>query len=281
MIGIVLKGGLGNTLFQWALGCAFEKRGKQVVYNNSLLEPGRGRLYLLDKLGLNLPIRNFWIKPVIEEKSLRYNSDIFMFDEVILNGFWQCEKYFLDVQDRIRGEVFQGMTPHLLTANVASKIYKAGEKSCFVHVRRTDNLRTEAIRVHGLLDPQYFMAATSLMRQRVPGVHFFVFSDDKDYLRKLNQGDDVTIVDHTTMSGYTDENHEMHDREGGTEHEDLWLMSLCKHAIIANSTFSWWGSWLNPQQENRIVIAPQPWFATPTLDSTDIIPDRWEKVKIR
>lgn len=285
MIGVVLKGGLGNTLFQWALGCAFEKRGKRVVYNNSLLEPGRGRLYLLDKLGLDLPIRNDWIGPIIEEQSLRYNPDIFMFDEIILNGFWQCEKYFLDVQDWIREKVFRDTLFSGRTLQLAGEILGLQDKSCFVHVRRTDNLRPAGLTVHGLLtseDSQYYQRAMNLMRESVPDVRFFIFSDDPQWVHEhWGSGKFATVVDHNTMSGYTDENHEMHDRAGGTEHEDLWLMSLCRHAIIANSSFSWWGAWLNPKQENRVVIAPQPWFATLELDSTDIIPERWEKVKIR
>jgi hypothetical protein len=287
MVGIVLKGGLGNQLFQYALGCAFEHRGKKVVYNNSLLQPGRGRLYLLDKLGLDLHINNeFWgPTPIVEEKSLRYNPDIFMFDECILNGFWQCERYFLDVQDEIRA-VVNGMRGSSQTIAVGRQIVDAGEKSCFIHVRRTDNLRPEAIKVHGLIsadDCHYYERAIYLMREKVPGVHFFSFSDDPLWLRENGcwDPDVVTVVDHNTMSGYTDHKHEIHDQEGGTEHEDLWLMSLCHHAIIANSSFSWWGAWLNPKQEDRIVIAPDPWFATKDLDSTDIIPDRWTRVKIR
>jgi hypothetical protein len=282
MISIVLKGGVGNQIFQWALGRALVHRGKNVVYDNSLLQPGRGRIYLLDKLGLELPIKNGWNKPIIEEKSLRYNPTIFMFDEVILNGFWQSEKYFLEVQDEIRSSVFKGVSFSEETLAVSRQIAEAGDRSCFIHVRRTDNLTERAAPVHTLLTREgcdYYDRAIRLMCEMVPSVKFFAFSDDKEWLHQM-WGDFLhfVIVDHNPMSGEEQPDHEVRGDNVGRECEDLFLMSLCHHAIIANSSFSWWGAWLNTKQTDRIVIAPEKWFATPDLDSTDIVPERWMRL---
>src|SRR5208282_6684744 len=104
------------------------------------------------------------------------------------------------------------------------------------------------------------------IRSHSEGVKFFVFSDDPEWC-KANFPEFLTI-DHNKAGNGT---------APGKEHEDLWLMSLCRHAIIANSSFSWWGAWLGDDQPNRVVIGPERWFVTPNLETKDIIPERWLK----
>ncbi len=129
-----------------------------------------------------------------------------------------------------------------------------------VHVRRGDyatNPATQAF--HGILPAEYYRAAVREVSQAVRNPHFYVFSDDPDWCRhNLDLGHSTTFVDHNRARGS----------------DDLRLMSLCAHHIIANSSFSWWGAWLNPREE-KIVIAPRRWVADSSIDARDVVPARW------
>jgi hypothetical protein len=117
--------------------------------------------------------------------------------------------------------------------------------------------------VHGCCDGEYFNAAISFITERVPNATYFVFSDDPSWCRDyFHDFTDAVIVQ---LAG---------------EHrdvEELELMRLCRHHIISNSTYGWWGAWLGSAAES-IVIAPRQWFADPALDATDIVPDRWVRI---
>jgi hypothetical protein len=288
MITLNLMGGLGNQAFIYALGRALEFRGQKVQYDTRLVRKGCGRIYLLDKLGLSPKIGADDGWPTIVEGSLRFKPEILEIKtDCILHGYWQSEKYFADIRGVLLKEIFNRMEVSEASARVAQQITDAGERSCFIHVRRTDNLRPVGLTVHGLLnDPKcrYYQNAIPLMREKVPGVRFFVFSDDPEWIRENMNDADMQIVGHNLMSGFLNERLDITDREGGTENEDLWLMSLCHHAICANSTFAWWGAWLNAHEceepRNRFVFAPDPWFESKELDSRDILPERWTKVPI-
>lgn len=283
MITIRLCGGLGNQLFQWALGLAFHARGRNVSYDASLLDCDPARRYLLGDLGLSISPVHENQSPTVVEKSLRFDTTILGTKEGVLQGYWQSEKYFWLNQAYIRGVLFKRTRFSPKTLAVAQKIKEAGENSCFVHVRRSDNLRATSTLYHGLTNPRegnYYRNAIHSVLDRDVKMQFFAFSDDPAWLNDYRPPSHVTVVKHNLPSFAEDETHNLHKNDSGREVEDLWLMSLCRHAIIANSTFSWWGAWLN-QFENiqpRIVIAPDPWFSGGDLDATDIIPERWTKV---
>ncbi len=317
MITLDLMGGLANQAFIYALGRALEARGQEVQFDTSILDVDSARRYMLADVGLNLKLVSLPSSPVMNEGDLRFKPEFLeVTGDKRLHGFFQSEKYFLEVQDQIRNEVFTTMQLSAKTREVASQIGTTfgNEQSCFVHFRRSDNLLPHKLRWHGLTsaeDSKYYERAVTIIHERVPGVQFFIFSDDKDYLRRgpwlttFNRlGHIPYMVDHNEMSGILGPDFEITRNFTGRECEDLWLMSLCRHAIIANSTFSWWGAWLN-QNENhpdcpecglnpdieghaddcssppyRIVIAPQEWFSTPELDATDIVPKRWLKVSL-
>lgn len=302
VITIPLMGGLGNQLFEWALGQAFAHRGNEVQYDTALFDGDPGRRYMLDQLGLDLKLSHHGGSgQIIQEGSMRYKpglldmfspsfvrtdvdgKQISLKDDATLIGYWQCEKYFAELDDCIR-DMLDDPEATEQTHDVAATILDIEEHSCFVHVRRTDNLRPAGITVHGLLcheGYQYYERSMNWMRDRVPGVHFFVFSDDAEWCRKNFVAPDITVVHHNAPSFTVDAGHDIHWKAGGREVEDLWLMSLCRHAIIANSSFSWWGAWLGDAAPNRLVIAPEPWFAAKNLDSADICPERWMKIGIK
>jgi hypothetical protein len=286
MVTLRLLGGLGNQLFIYALGRALEHRGQQVRFDTTLLDNQTERVYLLDRLGIELNLCKGTLGDTIVEGGLRFKPWILdVAEDHTLEGYWQSEKYLLEVQDQIRREMFKPPWMASEESNaVALKIGRHNLTSCFIHVRRTDNLRPAGLAIHGLTSAEnalYYQRAILLMREKVPGVKFFAFSDDPDWIHKaFMRTPDVTVVDCNPMSG-TYENGVLLKNDQGSEAEDLWLMSLCRHGITANSSFSWWAAWLNQNQNERVVIAPDPWFASKELDSTDIVPDRWTKVAVQ
>jgi hypothetical protein len=113
---------------------------------------------------------------------------------------------------------------------------------------------------HGACDVDYYDRCVKRLTERVKDPHFFVFSDDPQWSRdNLKLEYPAVYVDHNDM-------------EHG--HEDLRLMSQCKHNIIANSTFSWWGAWLNNNRD-KVVFAPKKWFVRANKNSDDIVPLNW------
>jgi hypothetical protein len=285
MITVKLMGGLGNQLFQYALGRSIEINAPgQVQFDNSWLRGNVTRTYLLTELGLKPRLGSGGWGRIISESSLRYNPSILELktgDNVYLQGYWQCERYFERVKNEIRSEVFRGMHLGDGTKQMAECIQRS-PASALLHVRRSDNLSHRAIAFHGLLGLDYFRAAANYIRVQAPDVQFFIFSDDPQWCHENMQEFNATVVDCNPMSGTPEPNGHIERGRVGREVEDLYLMSLCQHGIIANSTFSWWGTWLSQREgkEPRTIVAPKAWFAVgpEQADSTDIIPDRWVRV---
>ena len=133
-----------------------------------------------------------------------------------------------------------------------------------LHVRRGDYAADPVVTsMHGLCPLDYYDRAVEYVLGRVSDPAFFLFSDDPDWVREhLKLRGSVSVVDHNGP-------------DSGSE--DLRLMSLCRHHIIANSTFSWWGAWLDPRPD-KLVIAPKRWFADESLDTSDLLPAGWVKL---
>lgn len=175
-----------------------------------------------------------------------------------LVGYWQSEKYFQDVASVIRSDFTFKTSLANRNAEFAKQINQVNAVS--LHVRRGDyanNSKTTA--THGLCSLEYYQAAIQYITERVKQPVFFIFSDDVEWVKEnLKTYLPCEYVDHN---------------KGVESYNDMHLMSLCQHHIIANSSFSWWGAWLNPSVE-KIVIAPKRWFAN-TTDVSDLIPQGW------
>jgi hypothetical protein len=133
--------------------------------------------------------------------------------------------------------------------------------SISIHVRRGDYVTLAAAsEFHGLMGPDYYKAgAEAILRGKNETPSFFVFSDDPEWCKEnIKLPGEITYIDWNT---------------GKNSFEDMRLMSNCKHHVIANSSFSWWGAWLNPSKE-KIVVAPKQWF-NDTSNQTDIVPESW------
>ncbi|MFC6761170.1 alpha-1,2-fucosyltransferase [Sulfitobacter porphyrae] len=177
-------------------------------------------------------------------------------DESYLHGYWQSEKYFAGIRDHLRN-VFT-MVPPMSPENADMARQIAAGPSVALHVRRGDYV---ALGATAVCDQAYYDAALAAVTQGLPEAPtVFVFSDDPGWARdNLAVPFDKVVVD-------------LNGRE--TAHEDMRLMSLCQHNVIANSTFSWWSAWLNAHEGWR-VAAPARWFANDHQRNPDILPEDW------
>jgi hypothetical protein len=176
---------------------------------------------------------------------------------VSVRGFWQTEKYFADIEDVLRKElvVQHGMTGRNLELAKALQ----DTASVCVHVRHGDNAGPIAALL-GVLPRQYYVSAMQDLIQELVRPHYFVFSDDISWAKNLLPNDmRMTYVDHN---------------RGARSHEDMRLLSLGKHHIIANSTFGWWGAWLG-KKEGQIVYAPRRYYQNMDRPNPDLYPANW------
>jgi hypothetical protein len=180
-----------------------------------------------------------------------------------LDGYWQSEKYFSDIQEVIRKEftLKSGLSPQSL--EVAKDI--GGNNSVGMHFRRGDYVSSDETRkYHGECSARYYEKCVKMVAKKVNRPHFFIFSDEPSWVTEnLKINYPTTIVDHNGIE---------------EDYEDLILMSRCKHFVIANSSFSWWGAWLG-SFPNKIVVAPQKWFNDASLNTKDLIPESWIRIK--
>lgn len=179
-----------------------------------------------------------------------------------LVGYWQSEKYFQAHASTIRAD-FTFQTPLAnRNAGLAEQIAKVNAVS--LHVRRGDYASNPKTLVkHGLSPLSYYEAAINHIARQVEAPHYFVFSDGIDWVRtNLNIKHPCCYV--------------VHNR-GSESYNDMRLMSMCRHHIIANSSFSWWGAWLNPST-TKIVVAPKRWFNNYPVDISDLLPEVWIKL---
>lgn len=179
-----------------------------------------------------------------------------------LQGYWQSERYFLRHAPAIRSDFTFARPITGLNSELARAIH--GGAGVSVHVRRGDYVSNPKIRsFHGVCSREYYFRAMERMRKVVPKARFFVFSDGPEWVKEIlaPRYPDLTVVEHN---------------RGEDSFGDMRMMSLCRHHIIANSSFSWWGAWLNPNPD-KIVIAPNRWFAD-GRDDRDIVPATWERI---
>lgn len=175
-----------------------------------------------------------------------------------LTGHWQSERYFVEVAQIIKNDFTFKLPLDDTNLKIAHEI--ASVRSVSLHIRRGDYISSKkTLSTHGLCPLSYYESAISLICNHIKMPHFFVFSDDVEWAQKnLKINHPCRYIDHN---------------QGKESYNDMRLMSLCEHNIIANSTFSWWGAWLN-NYADKIVVAPQRWFVNDTK-VIDLFPDGW------
>jgi hypothetical protein len=303
MLIVKLKGGLGNQMFQYAFGRALSSRtGRTVKFDFSYFHDGQSkpfRTFGLDNFECDVPEADAadvhasvrfgarghrlaeevgYRHPLASARLLRYRFEVqhpswttqfgvpqrWRFEPAVFddegpgfyNGYWQTERYFADVADRVRREFTVRHDLEGENRQVADEI--EGSTAVSLHARRGDYVRED-----NAVPADYYEAALERIGETVTNPHVFVFSDDTEWVERA-----VSIPHPTTYVTHNDSE---------TDYEDIRLMRLCDHHVIANSTFSWWGAWLNESDDKR-VVAPGYWYDGLSTTTLDVVPDRWTVV---
>lgn len=280
---VKFQGGLGNQMFQYALYRKFQTMGydtyadlyhyQQTKYKTRPLQ--------LAIFGIDLREANrsdvirmsgnedrwfdvVWLKHVgkktyYREKDISYKEEIWKMKNGYFHGFWQSEKYFSEIEDVLRREFVLSDTMQLDSENRHIQIkIKEDQKAVSVHIRRGDYLKNPMY--GGICTEEYYKNAIAYIKQQIGDARFYLFSNDMAYVQDRFRGEEfVYVKNNSEDKGYI----------------DLYLMSLCKYHIIANSSFSWWGAWLDAAP-SKIVVAPSKWLNN--TSAKDIVPDKWIKL---
>lgn len=272
---ISFNGGLGNQMFEYAFYLALKRGMPFRIYGFDIsgsISQHYG--YELDKIFQIDTILQRKIYPKLrklerhrlirfekcsEQNCWQYEKGLLQkrFSPTEYVGFWQTEKYFKCIENKVR-QVFRFRTELLNEKTIAlAKELSTNENSISLHVRRGDYVNIDNCQTYG---QSYYLDALEYMRRCTGGGKMIIFSDDIDWCRANLSMEDALYVDWNN---------------GVDSWQDMYLMSLCKNNIIANSSFSWWGAWLN-ENPNKIVIAPKQWMKSDV--GVDVIPKSWIRI---
>lgn len=294
MIAVRLMGGLGNQMFQYAVATYLAQRLNtsavmDKIFFENIADVDTPRHYELDCFNLKEKFMAPAKRPIENPESnylgnlgkLRlakdklagkawqiYREPHHNYDPQVLNlpdwtyliGYWQTEKYFMDIRQQILKDFSFKTTPSTRNNQLLKEI--TATNSVSLHVRRGDYVSNKhANKFHGTKDLAYYKTALKPVLKQTKNPVLFIFSDDPEWCKQNLKFPLETI--------YVEGN-----KKGS---EDLRLMVSCQHNIIANSSFSWWAAWLN-QNPNKVVVAPKQWFNDPRVNVTDVIPEAWLKI---
>lgn len=271
MITVNLKGGLGNQMFQYACARALSIRNNDelhLVRTAKLTDSDRsfslvnfqiaGEISPFAQIGLWPKLYSFLEQKLLRRFYVGFDRSILLKKgNIYLDGYFQSEKYFIDQADTIRDDFLLKATLSP-TAETLAETIKADQKSVSIHIRRGDYVKHSEF--GGIVNQEYYTRAIAEILERVPDAKFYIFSDDVNWCRdNLDLPNNSNVVSRPDLKDY----------------EELFLISLCRHNITANSSFSWWGAWLN-KNPHKIVIAPKHWSNHHDHDwYCDIIPEKW------
>lgn len=297
LVVVRLKGGLGNQMFQFAFGTALSERfGLSVLYDDLWYRTTSKRythgnsFAIVEGFRIDLPTspgrldrkvrfpfdrRRPWrsvasflatfsgarLEYVADDEETAINPVDLRRDNIYYDGYWQDPVYFSMLSETLR----RAFVPRAVLSSANQEVAKLARESnsVAVHVRRGDYVTSPlASSYHGFLGVLYYQKAMRKIEEEVEAPRYFVFSDDPEWARNHLPG--------TSRTKIIDWNN------GPRSVNDIYLMSCCKHNIIANSTFSWWGAWLNPNRA-KIVVAPVRWFRDPSRH-TPLLMAGWKTV---
>jgi hypothetical protein len=280
-----IGGGLGNQMFQAAAGLAVSLYHKtELKFDTSFLEMNNlstetftARTLEVNRLissfhratssdmdfffgkSVNARFKRYFYSPVIIIDKWDFCN---LFDlsskHSYLDGFWQSECFFKGFENEVK-EYFRFPELQSGLRTISKEI--GAVNSVSVHFRRGDYVSNKYIgSIHNVCNPEYYERAINLVTSKKGPGKFYLFSDDPEWVKNnFKSGLDYTVVN------------------TGSDIFDLLLMSQCRHNIIANSSFSWWAAWLN-NNVDKLVVAPEKWFATDIANYNGVVPERWIKV---
>ena len=256
---IIFTDGLGNQMFQYAFYLAMRAKGRiasintciitrNIVHNGFELcedfEIDRKDLKIFDggrfAGGVTIFISRYVGLLCYSENNGVFDENAFSTHKPLIRGYWQDERYFLDIEEEVRRAfIFKNIDDD----NLALGERMSKENSVALHIRRGDYLNYPQLQI---CTPFYYRRAIAMVKEKVVNPIFYVFSDDLEWSEEFikEQGVDYYMVSLN---------------RGRNSYKDMYLMTRCHHNIIANSSFSWWGAWLGAQ-EGRIVICPNEWL---------------------
>lgn len=276
---IIFSGGLGNQMFQYAFYLSLEDKGFNVCTDLSLysfvkMHNGYELSSIFGLLNehkknpiinaMNILLLRILLK--YKPKNIIYLSHSFREDNVCIEkkyrylyGYWQSEMYFINIKEKVK-KIFEFKRVDIANIELAEII--KSKNSVSLHIRRGDYLNNSIY--SNICTDEYYDSAIRYILKNVDDPFFYIFSNDlnwtKEYLAKYSINYNIVNLNNNINS-----------------YQDMFLMSQCKHNIIANSSFSWWGAWLN-NNENKIVIAPRKWMNTEPFIYEDIVPEFWIKM---
>lgn len=291
MIIVRLMGGLGNQMFEYAAGRALaEHRQAELKLDLGWFKTQSLRKYELGgfsmtprfagKMETKGNTRRFRVFSWLlrrrqmfrsaekctyfrEKRFYEFDADFFSLgSDVYLDGYWQNEKYFTSSEPAIRKTFFMTGPFPFAQDELIKKMESTNSVS--IHVRRGDFAAVDRTRAyHGLCSPDYYQRGVELMKSKIGSPRFFVFSDEPEWVKSHLPLPPETVF----VTGGSVE----------TPHHDLRLMASCRHHIIANSSFSWWGAWLCTNTD-KMVIAPSRWVIAPGVNDSDACPREWMRI---
>ena len=285
-----LIGGIGNQMFQYAAGRALAHRyGVDLLLDCSGFDSYKLRRYELDKFAINARLATitelnsayrkspkflgrlgkalgiYQPRKQFKEASFAYDT---RFDNIVpsvyLDGYWQSERYFLNIASQLREEFITTEPLDAANREILSLIHKECNLAVSLHIRRGDYVTNpQTTKYHGVCSLDYYYYAIDYIAGQIFRPHLFIFSDDQEWAKdNLKVSHKITFVNvNSTDQGIY----------------DMTLMKACNHHIIANSSFSWWGAWLNARSD-KIVVAPRLWFADELIDTKDLLPNDWIRI---
>ena len=289
MVVVKLEGGLGNQMFQYAAGRRLAsmlqtelKLDVSYFANQTLRVYALHHFHIQGSMASEKEIRPFFqhtlVHTTLEKIGARQTYSVLkekpfpnfvpeFFSakgHILLKGYWQSEKYFQDIAPVLKQDFTLREAVDAENADMLKTM--ADTMSVAIHVRRGDYVSDRKTQeFHGSCPERYYQDAIQHIQSQIKNPHFFVFSDEPEWVTEHFTFDaPVCIVEHNTSEN---------------AHHDLELMRHCKHFILANSSFSWWGAWL-ADHKHKMIIVPQKWFKTlPNgTDDSHIIPETWFKL---
>ena len=276
---IKYMGGLGNQMFQYALAKCLQKEGYNVTGDLSeYYKIEEKRNFTLQNAfpdvfikkcndGLKKYYRNEQSLYIVEESVLTTDekektTNIFKLKRGYFDGYWQNYDYIEKVEEELRKEFRFNQKNDQKLQEMARKILLT-ENTVSVHIRRGDYLERRVSQTFGnICTDDYYSKAIELIQDNIGHPFIIFFSNDIQWVKGKYSQYDAVFISEDMFDDYED-------------WYDIFLMSCCKHNIIANSTFSWWGAWLN-SNENKIVVAPSKWKNS--CETFDICPKEWVRI---